>query len=137
MELSGAEALHLDKNKIEQLCVKHKIKLLILHGSYAKGRATDKSDIDIGILSETKFVYDKYSEILRDFGGIFGDRFDPVFLNGVEPMISYHAAISGLPLYESKHGNFAEFRVQTIGRYLDTKKFRDLERTYVKKDIDS
>lgn len=133
MELSGAEALHLDKNKIEQLCAEHNIKLLILHGSYAKGKATDKSDIDVGILFKQSVDKAKYFAVLRDFGGVFGDKFDPVFLNGVEPMISYHTAAAGIPLFEQKRGLFAEFRVQSIGRYLDTKKFRLLEKEYVKK----
>ena len=127
-----SKSLQINDDKIKELCKKHRIKLLILHGSYAKNRATSKSDIDIGILSENKVGTDKYLDILGDFNEIFGDKFDPVFLNGVEPMISLHTAISGIPLYEAKKGLFAEFRMQTIGRYNDTKKFRDLEKEYVR-----
>jgi predicted nucleotidyltransferase len=135
MELTGAEALikKIDKKKIEELCRKHGIKLLVLHGSYAKNRATKKSDIDIGILSAQRMDHDKYLKIFGDFADVFGDKFDPVFLNGVEPMISFHTAMAGLPLYEAEKGDFMKYKVQTMGRYLDTKKFRALEKEYVQR----
>lgn len=124
-----------NQEKLEGFCQKHNLKLLVLHGSYAKGKATDKSDIDIGILSQEKIDSSKYFNILRDFSEIFGDKFDPVFLNGAEPMISYHVALAGKPLYEKAKGIFANFRIQSIGRFLDTKKFRELEKYYIKKAI--
>lgn len=124
-----------DRQKLNEFCKKHNLKLLILHGSYAKGTATSKSDIDVGILSQEKIDSDKYFEILKDFGEIFGDKFDPVFLNGAEPLISYQVALAGKPLFEKIKGSFADFRVQSMGRYLDTKKFRELEKHYLEKAI--
>ena len=125
-------ALKIDQKNLSAEAYK-KIKLLILHGSQAKGMATDKSDIDIGILSDGKIDTDRYFEIIRDFEGVFGDKFDPVFLNNAEPMISLHVAISGKPLFSLKPGNFEEFKVQSMARYMDTKKFRELEKQYVKR----
>ena len=124
-----------DKNALEKLCEKHKLKLLILHGSYAKGQATGDSDIDVGILTKKKADMNAYSAILRDFSGIFGDKFDPAFLNNAEPMICYHAALTGKPLYENLKGAFADFRIQSVARYMDTKKFRELEKIYIKRAI--
>ena len=125
--------LKIDKNKIRKSCKKHDVMLLILHGSYAKGLTTPKSDIDVGILIKGKLTGEKHSELIKDFGGIFGDKFDPVFLNNAEPMITYHVAISGTLLYEAKRGTFAAFKVQAIARYQDTKKFRDMEKAYIKR----
>ncbi len=122
-----------DKNELGKLCKKHGLKLLVLHGSYAKGRATGKSDIDIGVLGKKKIDHGAFSAILKDFGEIFGDKFDPAFLNNAEPMICYHAAVSGRPLYEAAKGDFANFKLQSIGRYIDTKKFRELEKLYIKR----
>ena len=121
-----------NQKEIERLCRQSGISLLVLHGSYAKGTATDKSDIDVGILSQHKT--DPF-KIFRDFGGIFGDKFDPVFLNNAEPMISYQVALSGKPLFESAKGVFNNFKVTAIARYQDTKKFRDLEKYYIKKAV--
>lgn len=128
-------SLSIKREKIKKLCEKHRINLLILHGSHAKGTATAQSDIDIGILSSKKVDADRYFDILKDLGSIFGDKFDPVFLNGAEPMIIYRIALLGTPLYEKKKGLFASFRVKAMAMYMDSKKFRALEKLYIKHAI--
>lgn len=124
-----------DKVKLEELCRKYNLSLVILHGSYAKGIVTDKSDIDIGLLGDPNTIRAMYINILRDFTGIFGDKFDPVFLNSAEPMITYHVALKGMPLYEKKKGLFEEFRLGAFNKYNDAKKFRELEKQYIKSAI--
>ncbi len=127
--------LKIDKEKLENLCRKYKIQLIILHGSYARGNASGKSDIDIGILSREKLDFDSRFNVLNDFGEIFGDKFDPVFLNGAEPLISYQVAIHGKPLFEETEGIFQRFQIQAIARYMDSKKFRIMEKLYLKRAI--
>lgn len=127
--------IKLPKKKIVTLCRKHRIVLMILHGSHARGRAHRNSDIDVGILTAEKIDSERYLELLHDFGEVFGDQFDPVILNGAEPLISYQVAIHGEPLYEQRRGLFASFQVQAVSRYLDSKKFRDLEKIYIKKAV--
>jgi len=127
--------LKYDQKSINALCKKHNFELLVLHGSYAKGTAGKNSDIDIGILEKNKFNFDNYRKILNDFEDVFGDKFDPVFLNGAEPLISYQVALKGKPLFEKTEGTFNNFRLQAIGRYMDTKKFRDLEKIYIKRAV--
>jgi predicted nucleotidyltransferase len=123
------------KKKIAALCKKHRIILMILHGSQASGRANRQSDVDIGILTSAKIDSEQYLALLHDFSEIFGDQFDPVILNGAEPLITYQVAIHGKPLFEQKKGAFASFQVQAISRYLDSKKFRELEKIYIKRAI--
>ncbi len=125
-----------DKEKFNGICRKYGLSLVILHGSYAKGMATSKSDIDAGLLGDPDIIKEKYFDILRDFSSIFGDKFDPVFLNGAESMITYHVAINGIPLYEKSKGLFNSFKIGAIARYQDTKKFRLLEKEYVKSAIE-
>ena len=117
------------------MCQKYNLSLVILHGSYAKGTTTFRSDFDVGLLGEPKIIEEKYFDILRDFSSIFGDKFDPVFLNGAEPMIMYQIAINGRPLYEKIEGLFGSFKVYALARYLDTEKFRLLEKQYIKSVI--
>ncbi|MBI5555954.1 MAG: nucleotidyltransferase domain-containing protein [Elusimicrobia bacterium] len=124
-----------DKNNLTRVCEKYHISLLILHGSYAKGVATKQSDIDVGILGKPKVIKEKYLDIIGDFSEIFGDSFDPVFLNGAEALITYYVARDGVPLYEKTKGIFNIFKVSAIARYLDTKKFRLLEKQYIKSII--
>jgi len=123
------------KERLENLCQKYNIQLIILHGSYARGNEMGKSDIDIGILSREKFDLNNQLNILNDFGEVFGDKFDPVFLNGAEPLISYQVAIHGKPLFEETEGIFQRFRIQAVARYMDSKKFRDMEKSYLKRAI--
>ncbi|MBI3308291.1 MAG: nucleotidyltransferase domain-containing protein, partial [Candidatus Melainabacteria bacterium] len=100
-----------DKKEFKKLCEKYLLSIVILHGSYAKGIGTEKSDIDIGFLGDPLIIKDKYFDIIKDFSGIFGERFDPVFLNSKEAMITYQVALNGVPLYEKKKGLFVEFRL--------------------------
>lgn len=127
--------LKLDKERLKKLCQKYHIKLMILHGSYASGNAASKSDIDIGILGGEKFDSGSKIDILEDFSEVFGDKFDPVFLNGAEPLISYQVAIHGKPIYEETQGLFQRFRIQAVAKYMDSKKFRDMEKLYLKRAI--
>ncbi len=129
-------SLNIDKRKLASLCPKYGILLVVLHGSYAAGRAGKKSDIDIGILAGQKYDAETRMNLLNDFSDLFGDKFDPVFLNGAEPLISYQVAIHGRPLYEERKGLFQQFQIQAAARYRDTKKFRQMEKMYIKKAAD-
>jgi predicted nucleotidyltransferase len=127
--------LKINKERLKSLCQKYNIQLIILHGSYATGNARGKSDIDIGILGREKFDLNNQLDVLNDFSEVFGDKFDPVFLNGAEPLISYQVAIHGKPLFEEKEGIFQHFQIQAVARYMDSKKFRDMEKSYLKRAI--
>jgi len=130
------QALKYRKEDLKNLCQKYDLSLVILHGSYAKGVNTPKSDIDVGFLGESGIIKEKYFDIVSDFSSIFGDKFDPVFINGAEAMITYHIALNGIPLYEKTKGLFNSFKVGALARYLDTKKFRILEKQYIKSAIE-
>ncbi len=127
--------LKINKERLKNLCQKYNIQLIILHGSYATGNEEGKSDIDIGILGREKLDLNNQLNILNDFSEVFGDKFDPVFLNGAEPLISYQVAIHGKPLFEETEGIFQRFRIQAVARYMDSKKFRNMEKLYLKRAI--
>lgn len=124
--------LNYNEDNLKHLCKKYNLSLLILHGSYVNGMVTSKSDIDIGFLGDPSIIKEKYFDILKDFTSIFGDKFDPLFINGAEAMITYHVALGGIPLYEKTKGLFNMFRLGALARYFDTKKFRVLEKRYIK-----
>jgi len=135
-DLSLESKLGFKKEELRPACEKYNLLLVILYGSYAKGVASSNSDIDIGFLGKPAVIKERYSDILEDFSDFFGDKFDPVFLNGAEAMITYHTALYGIPLYEKRAGLFNEFRVAAISRYMDTKKFRVLEKQYLESAIE-
>ncbi|KAF0134362.1 MAG: hypothetical protein FD145_742 [Candidatus Saganbacteria bacterium] len=124
-----------NQEMIDELCGKHKVNLLVLHGSFVTGKTTPESDIDVGILGDAKYISKHHLDIISDFSRIFGDSFDPVFLNGAESMITYQVGMRGVPLYEGKKGDFTSFKTTAISRYMDAKKFRDLEKKYIQNAI--
>lgn len=130
------QELNFNKEKFKATCQKYNLSLVILHGSYTKGILSPKSDVDVGFLGEPDIIKEKYIDILRDFSEFFGDKFDPVFLNGAEAMITYQVALGGIPLYEKSPGLFNTFKLAAISRYMDTKKFRILEKQYIKSAIE-
>ena len=130
------DMLKIDKKKIEEFSRKYQLLLLILHGSHVKGTNNKQSDIDLGLLgSSTKIMRKKYLDIFSDLADIFGDKADPAILNNAEPLITYQTALNGQPLYEKRKGLFQEFKLQSISRYQDAKKFRELEKAYIKRAV--
>ena len=124
-----------EENEFKDLCRKYGLLLVILHGSYAKGLNTPQSDIDVALLGDSKAIKDRFFDIIGDFSKVFGENFDPCFLNRAEAMITYHVAMDGRPLYEKTKGLFNAFKLAALSRYQDTKKFRLLEKAYVKSAI--
>lgn len=135
MKRNNSEVLNFNQNEFKSTCEKYNLLLVILHGSYTKGLLSPKSDIDVGFLGDIVTIKERYLDILKDFSEFFGDKFDPVFLNGAEAMITYQVALHGKPLYEKRAGLFNEFKLAAISRYMDTKKFRILEKEYLKSSI--
>lgn len=127
--------LKYDKKNFIDLCKKYDFSIVILHGSYAKGSSRSGSDIDVAFLGNPGVIKERYFDIVGGFSSIFGDKFDPVFLNGAESMITYQVALNGSPLYEKIPGVFSSFKMYAIARYMDTKKFRLLEKQYIKSVI--
>ncbi|MBI3616964.1 MAG: nucleotidyltransferase domain-containing protein [Candidatus Omnitrophica bacterium] len=128
--------LKYSRRELRKLCEKHDLRLVILHGSRVLGKLHKESDIDIGILagagSPGKCIFD----IQADFTDLFGERCDLVILNHAESMIVYQVAVKGAVLYESRKGLFADYKTTAITRYQDARKFRALERQYLKDVIE-
>jgi len=128
--------INYDEDDLKNICEKYSLSLVILHGSFAKGTSTPKSDIDVGLLGDRLVINKNYFDILKDFASIFGDKLDPVFINGAEAMITRNVALNGIPLYERAKGLFNSFKVTALARYMDTKKFRILEKQYIKSAVE-
>src|SRR3989338_5195182 len=103
--------INYDEDGLRNICERYSLSLVILHGSFAKGTSTPKSDIDIGLLGDSRAINKNYFDILKDLAPIFGDKFDPVFINGAEAMITRNVALNGIPLYERSKGLFNSFKV--------------------------
>ncbi|MDD5227007.1 MAG: nucleotidyltransferase domain-containing protein [Candidatus Omnitrophica bacterium] len=127
--------LDYDEDGLKNVCEKYGFSLAVLHGSFAKGTSTPKSDVDVGFLGDGAVIHKNYFDILKDLAAVFGDKLDPVFINGAEAMITRNVALNGVPLYERAKGLFNSFKVTAMARYMDTKKFRILEKQYIKSAV--
>lgn len=110
------------------------VSALILFGSHAQGLAGPRSDADVGVLIENPRVlydrpqrnalYDALYNILEPMVGRTVRRLcniDIVFLQDemVNLQLKYHVSKHGIPLYESSHKPFADFKEYVMERYAD------------------
>jgi len=76
----------------------------VLFGSYAKGRATDKSDIDIVIDSNKQLLNIYFYGVLEDITQALGKRVDLFEISEIRPDSPIHKNIQkeGIALFEKE-----------------------------------
>lgn len=97
-----------------------------LFGSYAAGRATPQSDIDLAILFDKSFERERYfPERLRLMGELSivleTDRVELVVLNEAPPALAYRVIKDGELLFarDERKGQLVDFKVKTMDLYFD------------------
>lgn len=102
------------------------IKLVILFGSRATGKAGAQSDTDVAILADHPLTIAEKGHVAEEAGRILDvseDMIDVADIWRAPPLLQQEIAQNGKLL----HGNafdFIRFRVLAWKRYLDTAKFR-------------
>ncbi len=115
------------------------IVLAFLFGSYASGKETALSDVDIAILLAPNVPRGKYldyrvhyvslaAQALRD------DRVDVVILNTATPLLA-HEAIKGKLLFERSPEARVKYVVDVQRKYLDLKSFYAIDAAYMRQRI--
>lgn len=118
------------KKNFKNIADKYKISLIVLFGSYAKGRITITSDNDIAVWAKSKEIDEL--NLLYDFVNLYqGEKVDLLILNKADPLSQYEVASSGIPLHEDNEGLFRHFQVFAMKRNDDGRKFRDLDKVYI------
>lgn len=113
---------------IEKLSLDEDIIALYLFGSYAEGKQTPVSDIDLAVLLERDFPQNSYFEkklaLLSTITSLLKtDEVDLVILNQVPPALSYRILSKGRLLFEKtdKKSQRVSFQVRICDRYFDFK----------------
>lgn len=103
-----------------------------LFGSYAEGKQTPASDVDLAVLLDMNFPAERYFEKKLELLSIVTsslktDEVDLIILNQAPPFLSYRILSKGRLLFErgDKKGQRVSFQVRTFDRYFD---FKPLER---------
>lgn len=110
--------------------------LIIAFGSQVKGRMTEKSDFDFGVLQGQQLTLAERTDLagyLAEKLNINEDKIDLVDLFSVSPLLKFQVAQDGR-LVEGNYADFIRFKVRAFKEYVDTAKFRRLrEKVMMKK----
>ena len=125
-----------EKQKIKKAGRKYNLKLILLHGSYATGKAKLESDLDIAFLGKNPIDFKTSLNVHSDLADIFGDCFDRELdiksLHKVDPLFCYQVAKYSELLYGSLL-DYNEFRAYAFRLYHDAKDLFRLEDLLVSK----
>lgn len=102
------------------------LRLLVMFGSAAAGRAGDDSDLDLAAVCDDVADLDRLYMILAP--RCRTSRIDLVDVRRAAPLLAFEIARKGCLLFEREPGAFRTFQSLAWRRYVDTKKLRDTER---------
>jgi len=105
----------------------HKIIFAYIFGSYAKGRAKERSDLDIAVW--VKEPVDKL-ELITALGEAVRKEVDVVILNTAPPLLRHQVMRYGKLLFCKDRKELVRFKVWTMKEYED---FRWLQETYTRR----
>lgn len=126
--------LSLNAQQLERLARlgrRHNLKLILLHGSYATGKAHPHSDLDIAVLGQLEITRDQLFKLYTEFAEILGDdperELDLKTLHRKDPLFLYQVMKASQLLY----GNpveYNELKAYAFRLYHDSRDLRRLEK---------
>ena len=90
------------------------VRLAVLFGSTARGKAGPRSDMDIGVLLDPD-TPDTRSQVEYELGRAVGDRaVDVIFLKGAPPLLRFEIARDGVVLHQDQDGLWVDFKARAM-----------------------
>lgn len=93
------------------------LKLLVLHGSRARGDAHARSDWDFAFIDDAGFDADTLLARLGE--AVHSDTVDLADLNRASGLLRFNVARDGIAIFEGQPGLFEQFRLDAISAWLD------------------
>ena len=106
-------------NKIE-------VDAIVLFGSYARGRETAESDIDIAIKPIKKIEKNELLKIQENIEDAIGIDVHLINLNSIEEDFRYDILITGKTLYAKDEVQFIEYKLRAYSDYLELSEDRQI-----------
>ena len=101
------------------------VDLAYLFGSYAKGKVTPLSDVDVAVLLNDKIKSEVYFDMKLDFAdqlsSYLGKEVEVVILNIADPRLSYQVIKHGEMVFEKTRDLKANFEKKALNTYFDLK----------------
>jgi len=96
------------------------VEVVYLFGSWAKGNASESSDIDLGIVTKGKFSWEDYYELCAKVAKLFrSDRFDLIWLNRADPVLKFLVIKEGEVLFYRDPDALNDYEFKAKGEYYD------------------
>jgi len=131
--------MKINRKKIEKEAEKMGIKMIILFGSQAEGKARPDSDYDVAVLTtpernikNSMKIYTDILFFLSDALDIPDQKLDLTNLNNANPLLKYQIFSDGKLLYGSEY-LYCERRAGAYREYIDAQPLFKLEEKIIKK----
>lgn len=112
------------------------ISLLYVFGSYAKGKNTASSDLDIAVLLKEGFRPMDKLNLLGELTSVFKrEDIDLVIMNSANSVLRHQIIKYGKLVYMENEDVKVSFEVKTLKEYMDMEPFRRTQMKYVKEWI--
>jgi hypothetical protein len=123
------EAFDMNKRIIHFFEAQEKVIAVYLFGSYARGRAGDRSDIDLAILIDRDAKVDKFElkrNIMIGLSKILRKEIHLVILNTAGEVLSAQVFKHGKCLYNAKPGVLSKFSMVQFSKIADFAYLRNI-----------
>lgn len=122
------ENIKIEEEKLRKILKRHRVKLAYLFGSYAQGKNTEYSDIDIAVLFEKETEKNLDTLRVELIEQLKKEAIDLVDLEKAPPKLQYKIIKHGKIILGKKHAS--EFETKAMKKYFD---FKPLEEQYFQK----
>ena len=127
----------IDKSKIDKIAGKYGLKLAILFGSQATGKAHQGSDTDVAVLGEKKLSFEDIINLNNEMAEAFQVReIDVKSLHNNDPLFRYQVMRNG-KLLHGKNYDYHSFKAYAFRDFIDSRDILDLKEIMVKKRVES
>jgi len=126
---------HVDAARLADIAERYGLDMVVIFGSQVSGHVRAGADIDVAVRMQRRSWgdWERELELVGELTkAITGDGdLDVVFLNGASPLLLFEVASGGVVLYQGQPTTFAQFQSYAARRYDDSRKFFELQRTYL------
>lgn len=131
--------LNIKSEEIKRIAEKFGARFIVLHGSYADGKAHDKSDIDVAVLLRSKRVnqlpLNEYAQLLEELARACDSGMSVIDLSCLKNaniLLRYEITSKGQLLYGDPDA-YEQFCAFSFRDYIDAKDLFELEDSMIRK----
>lgn len=123
--------------QLNQIQSAYQLSLIVLHGSYVKGKVHAKSDLDIGVVRKNPHQPLSLIDLINDLRRVFRvTKIDVVDLTHADPLLLY-AVLSYSQLLCGSLSDYQQLQLKAFHRYQDYQPFLRQEADFVREKLNT